>query len=191
MDSHVQTINDNLSGELLSKAHINTAKCYQCGKCSAGCPLVNEMDYSPSMVMRMLQLGEQESDKELLHSKTIWLCLTCEMCISRCPMEVDIPTIMDFMRQESLNKGMQNKASKKIIAFHKSFLGSIKRTGRLHEMGLIIEYKMRTFNLLQDVLLAPVMFAKGKLHILPEKVRNRKQIQQIFTKTKPNKEVAK
>ena len=32
--------------------------CYQCGRCSAGCPVVEEMDIIPSEVIRLLQLGQ-------------------------------------------------------------------------------------------------------------------------------------
>jgi heterodisulfide reductase subunit C len=105
------------------------------------------------------------------------------MCISRCPMEVDIPPMMDYLRSESLRLKKENPAAKNIIRFHKAFLDSIEQTGRLYEMGLIVDYKARALNLIQDVALAPSMFAKGKLKIMPELIKNRKNIKQIFKKT--------
>ena len=53
---------------------------YQCGKCSAGCPIVSEMDILPSQVIRLAQMG---SDEEVLNSKTIWLCASCMTCMAR------------------------------------------------------------------------------------------------------------
>lgn len=169
--------------EIQSKTGVNVNRCYQCGKCSAGCALSEEMDYPPSLVMRMLQTNSNDNYNSLLLSETIWLCVSCQNCLTRCPMQIDIPRLMDYMREKSIEKKTINKKSKDIISFHKSFLDSIKWTGRLYEVGLIAGYKARTFNLLQDVNIAPKMFLKGKLPILPEMVEDKKQIAAIFAKT--------
>lgn len=179
---------NSLSSEVLDETGVLAIKCYQCGKCSAGCPVVEEMDYTPSMVMRMLQTGDEAEAEKLLHSMSIWLCVTCEMCVTRCPMEIDIPKMMDFLRQKSLIEVKMNPKARKIIAFHKSFLDSINFTGRLYEMGLIVDYKMRTGDLMQDVAVAPKMFFKGKLNPIPELIKGRKNMSGIFNKTKKKRE---
>lgn len=177
-----------LGGEVLEHTGVTVNHCYQCGKCSAGCPLSGEMEYPPSYVMRMLQTENQLLDEKVLRSFTIWVCLTCEMCYSRCPMSIDIPRMMDFLREKSLREGKTNPKAKEIIAFHKSFLDSIKYTGRLYEIGLLVDYKARTLKLLQDMVLAPKMLARGKLNILPELIKGRSDINSIFIKaTKKNK----
>lgn len=178
----------NLSSEVLDETGVLAIKCYQCGKCSAGCPVVEEMDYTPSMVMRMLQTGDEAEAEKLLHSMSIWLCVTCEMCVTRCPMEIDIPKMMDFLRQKSLIEVKMNPKARKIIAFHKSFLDSINFTGRLYEMGLIVDYKMRTGDLMQDVVVAPKMFFKGKLNPIPELIKGRKNMSKIFKNSKKKRE---
>ena len=177
-----------LIGELAHDTGVKVIKCYQCGKCSAGCPLASEMEYSPSMAMRMLQTDKRENDEKLLRSHTIWLCVTCEMCISRCPMEIDIPKVMDYLREKSLKQKKVNPRAKNILSFHKSFLNSIKYTGRLYEVGLLMDYKARTLTLTQDMALAPVMLKKGKLNIIPEMIRGRKLLSSIFKKTIMKKE---
>jgi len=173
--------------EIKSHTGVNVNRCYQCGKCSAGCAVNEEMDYPPSMVMRMLQTGEEDYYNEILHSQSIWLCITCQNCLTRCPMEIDIPKLMDYMREKALEKGTASKKAKNIISFHKSFLDSIRYTGRLYEIGLVGGYKMRSFKLLQDLNVAPGMFVRGKLPILPEMVKDKKQIKNIFSKTKHEK----
>lgn len=163
---------------------VNSARCYQCGKCSAGCPLAEDMDYTSSAVMRMLQTEEADVDEQLLRSKAIWLCASCEMCLSRCPMQIDIPKIMDYLRQKSIEKGVQHKeANKEIVSFHRSFLDMIRLTGRSYEVGLVVDYKMRSKKFLQDLTVAPKMLSKGKLPLFPETVKDRKGIQQIFKKS--------
>jgi heterodisulfide reductase subunit C len=174
-----------LSNNILEKTGVKSSRCYQCGKCSAGCPLAGEMDFTSNTVMRMLQVEEEDTDKELLQSQAIWLCVSCEMCLSRCPMEIDIPKVMDYLRQCSLAEGLQNKnANRNIIPFHRSFLDIIRFTGRSYEIGLVADYKLRSKNILQDLMLAPQLLFHGKLPVIPEIIKGKKNIREIFKKAK-------
>jgi heterodisulfide reductase subunit C len=157
----------SLAGLVNDVTGISVNRCYQCGKCSAGCPACSDMDYAPSVILRLLQLQNAESDQKVLSSYSIWLCLTCHTCIARCPMEVDLPKVMDVLRAESLHRKLNNKRAKDIVAFHKSFIDIIYNFGRLWEVGLIADYKLRTRHIWQDVFLAPSMLMKGKLSLLP------------------------
>jgi heterodisulfide reductase subunit C len=74
--------------------------CFQCGACSSGCPMTQEMDYLPSKVIRMIQLGLEEA----LDSKTIWVCTTCFNCEVRCPRGIDIANVMEALRTMVLRK---------------------------------------------------------------------------------------
>jgi heterodisulfide reductase subunit C2 len=180
--AHQHTL-PGLAGEITEQIDVHVEKCYQCGKCSAGCPLSAEMDYPPSLLLRMIQTGDKELEKKVLKSYTIWLCLSCEMCYQRCPMEIDIPSLADYLRSKSVKLGMVHPKAKNIVKFHKAFLNSIKNTGRLFELGLIANYKMASMNLMQDVDMAPGMISKGKLHFFPEKIKDTAQIKRIFKKT--------
>ena len=180
-----------LSGEITMDTGVIINKCYQCGKCSAGCPVATEMDYPPSLVMRMLQTDDPSHYDKLLKSMSIWLCVSCEMCLTRCPMEIDIPVLMDYMRQKSYKAKKTNPQAKKIISFHKSFLDSINYTGLMYEMGLIVDYKMRTGAMTQDVAVAPKMFIKGKLNPVPELIKGRKKVAAIFNRIQNNNKEGK
>ena len=177
---------ESYMSEMRLHTGVNVNRCYQCGKCSAGCVVNEEMDYPPSVVMRMLQTGNEEYYNQILNSQSIWLCVSCQNCVTRCPMEIDVPQLMDYMREKALEKGAVNKKAKNIISFHKAFLDSVRYTGRLYEIGLVGGYKMRTFNLLQDLTVAPGMFFKGKLPLLPERVKDKKTLSTIFSSTKNN-----
>jgi heterodisulfide reductase subunit C len=85
---------EELSGE-------NVHACFQCGKCSAGCPLADSMDILPNQVIRLLQLG----DEDVLESETIWLCASCFTCATRCPKGIDLSKIMEALRTILLRKG--------------------------------------------------------------------------------------
>lgn len=162
---------------------VSISHCYQCGKCTAGCVLAEEMDFPPSYLMRLLQTRTPENDSRVLGSNAIWICLNCENCMSRCPKEIDIPKIMDYLRGQARRQECVNKHAYPIVAFHNAFLQSVKHTGRLYEIGLIAGFKARTFRLTQDVNLVPGMLSKGKLNLLPESVKNKWRIKKIFTQT--------
>lgn len=156
--------------------------CYQCGKCSAGCPLNDEMDYAPNQILRMLQMEIPALDEKILNSYAIWLCLSCETCYSRCPKDVNLPEIMDFLRAESIIQDKVNPRARDILSFHRAFLDSIKATGRLYEVGLVADYKMRTLHLMQDVDSVPKLLKTGKLRLIPHITQNRAAIMRMFAK---------
>jgi heterodisulfide reductase subunit C len=174
---------NTLAYSIEKNVEVCTQKCYQCGKCTAGCPVADEMDLPPSMVLRLLQTEDPANEERVLRSNAIWLCVTCEMCLSRCPMEIDIPSMMDFLRQRSMHEKKVNPKAKNIIAFHKSFLNSIRFTGRLYELGLIIDYKRQSLHMTQDISLAPKMIARGKLHLIPDMIKDKAHMARIFKKT--------
>jgi heterodisulfide reductase subunit C len=69
--------------------------CYQCGKCSAGCPMAAHMDVLPNQMIRMAQLGMRD---QLLAAKSIWMCVSCLTCNSRCPKNIKIAEVIESLR---------------------------------------------------------------------------------------------
>ncbi len=169
-----------LAGKVRDATGESVFNCYQCGKCSAGCPLASEMDFAPNQILRLLQLGLPALEAEALTAYSIWLCLTCETCAARCPQEVEIPKIMDYLRQESLRQGKAHPKARDILAFHRSFLDSIRKNGRLHEVGLIAAYKLRTGHFFQDVTVAPKLLKRGKLKLMAHKIEGRDAVANVF-----------
>jgi heterodisulfide reductase subunit C len=72
----------------------NLFSCYQCGTCTAGCPMIASMDITPNQVMKKLQMG----DESVMDCKTIWVCASCHTCSVRCPKEIDLATVMEALR---------------------------------------------------------------------------------------------
>ncbi len=151
-------------------------ECFQCGKCSAGCPLVETMDHSPHRLIRLLQLGEEA---QILASRSIWLCLGCGTCVTRCPNEVDLPAVMDRLRARALQQGIA-VAEPAVEKFHEAFLSSVRRHGRSFELGLIARFKRRTGQFTQDMDLGIKMLRRGKLKFLPDRIKGRAEVKAIF-----------
>ncbi len=150
--------------------------CYQCKKCSAGCPVAYAMDLLPNQVLRHLQYGHRE---KVLGSKTIWICASCYACSVRCPNSIDIAKIMDTLREIALRSGTK-PGEKEIPVFHSVFLDTIKSKGRIHELSLILQFKMKTRDFFKDASLGWKMYRKGKIKLLPSKFGGGREIREIF-----------
>jgi heterodisulfide reductase subunit C len=123
---------ETLAQTIQAEIDENVFLCYQCVKCTSGCPLSDHFDLTPNQVMRALQLG----DKSVLESKTIWLCASCQTCTTRCPQGLDIAGIMDALRIEAKRRGL-SPAIPEVEAFSNIFLRDIGLLGRLYEVGLM------------------------------------------------------
>ncbi len=161
----------------------NLLACYQCQKCSAGCPVAYAMDILPNQVIRMVQFGLRE---KVLTSNTIWICASCYTCSVRCPNDIDIAKIMDVLRHIALRSGVK-LAERDIPIFHSVFLDSIKSKGRIHELGLIWQYKAKTRDFMKDMRLGWKMFRKRKIKLLPSKFGGGKEIRGIFSRYEKGK----
>ena len=150
--------------------------CFQCHKCSTGCPIGPDMDLMSSQIMRLIHLGEEQ---ELLESKSIWLCASCEACTTRCPMGIDIAAVMDTLRMMAIEKKVKTGESRN-KKFHHSFLQSVRHHGRVYEMGMLTFYKLRSGDLFGDVGKVPAMFFKGKLALLPNRSGAAAEVKKVF-----------
>ena len=154
------------------------SRCYQCRKCTNGCPVAFTLDLMPNQVMRMVQLGLGD---ELLRSKTIWVCASCQTCTTRCPNEIDIAHVMDTLRQMSREAGVP-PGEANVVKFHKAFLDSIRRHGRVSELEMVGLYKLaaRDFFSFGDTKVAWEMFKRGKLKLWPENIQGKEEVRNMF-----------
>jgi len=169
-----------LLGLVESQSGEEILRCYQCGKCSAGCPAAYAMDLTPRQIMRALQLG---LDEEVLHSNAFWLCVSCQTCSARCPREIDIARVMESLRLITTAQ-RREAAEKNVERFHHHFLGLVQRFGRIYELGLGALYGLSSGNPFANVAMAPGMLSRGKLAILPHRVKGTSEIQKIFARAK-------
>jgi heterodisulfide reductase subunit C len=152
-----------LLGTIQKEIGVNANLCYQCRKCSAGCPMSWAMDYTPAQLIHAIRLGQTEL---VLNSRTMWMCSACETCTTRCPQEVDIAKVMDACKILAVKNGVKSPVPR-VHKFNKAALRNIKWFGRMYELGLIGDLKMRTFEFFKDFGLGVKMFFKGKLSLFP------------------------
>ena len=104
--------------------------CDQCGTCSGSCPMVAEMDLTPSQLMRMVQLGQREA----LDSRTMWLCASCYACTVRCPRGLDLSKVAEALRQVTLRKAIDRIDIRALPADELAELPQIALVGALRKL---------------------------------------------------------
>ncbi|MBI5245010.1 MAG: 4Fe-4S dicluster domain-containing protein [Elusimicrobia bacterium] len=185
MSAHALTNRESLlAARIREETGVKVAECYQCGKCTAGCPMARWMDISPNQIMRNLQTGDEADENRLLSCQALWHCAGCLTCTQRCPKGLDPAAVMDVLREAARRRGTVPASARKVLAFHEAFLKTVEDFGRMNEWPLVARYKLATGDLFADVLLAPEMLLKGKLPIVPHAIRGREEVRRIFRESR-------
>jgi len=184
----VITIKNKKNGQGLKQAveeisGVDISVCFQCKKCSSGCPVAKLTRSRPSEIMRQLHLG---AGNELLESDLVWMCASCETCSARCPMGIDVAAVIDALRKLALDRGA-SKQKGNVPLFNRAFLKTVETFGRSYEIGMIAAYKLGTWKLMNDTEKFPAMLKKGKIALLPPRGGDRKTVRRIFKTVKQNK----
>jgi len=177
MGTFLEEVNKRIDG-------VPIQRCYHCRKCTAGCPLAFSMDHSLDKVIRLIQMGRRD---EVLKSGTIWLCASCETCVTRCPNSVDVARMMDVLREMAVAERVRSK-EKNILKLHRAFLACIKSRGRINEPLLIMDYKLRTGDFFSDIGLGIDLFMKGKLSLFVPRTKDMGMVRSIFRQTKKRRQ---
>jgi heterodisulfide reductase subunit B len=166
----------DLARTIRERSGENVFLCYQCKKCTAGCPVVAYFDLTPHQVLRACQFGQADL---VLHSRTISICAACETCSTRCPQGIDIARIMDELEIMAQEMGIKPKAPT-VVMFYKSANRGIDWFGRMWELGMMAELYVREFFAREldfqqlfkyDMPMALKMLRNGKLKLLPSRAR--------------------
>lgn len=179
MTSHPLSVHHKdriLDADLQKRARTNHMRCLQCKACSSGCPFYEAMDLGPNRVIRLLQLGDV---KRALTSSTIWICVGCDTCAHFCPMSIDIPALMDTLRQKTLELGLP-VALPEVLELHREVLNSIERYGRTHKLEIMLRYKVKKKAWFEDMDLGMKMLRKRKLHLLPSRIEEIREVKELF-----------
>ncbi len=161
-------ISKGLASRIQEAIGQNVYLCYQCVKCTSGCPVADFFDWQPNQIMRAVQLGQEDI---ALQSKTPWLCASCLTCTTRCPQGLDITAIMEFLTRETLKRGYKPEVPE-TDQFNKAFMREVNIWGRSYEPGLMAEMILHSpKSAIDDIELYLKFFQKGKVGFFPHPTR--------------------
>lgn len=98
----VKTVRGPLAAKVREISGQDPNLCFQCGLCAGSCPMTGEMEIFTRKVMHMLQLGLADA---VIAQKMAYLCASCHTCEVRCPRGLEIPRIVEALRQLTLRAG--------------------------------------------------------------------------------------
>jgi len=159
-----RTLSGALAARIRAGSGVNVYACYQCKKCTTGCPVAPFADVNPAQIMRAVQLGDEARS---LDSRFIWLCTGCETCTTRCPMGIDVASVMEELRilarlDDRVRKDMPFAGI--LDLNYRSF----RRWGRLYELELVVRDLVRRPKAVPDTAkLGMRMLSRGKVRWLP------------------------
>jgi heterodisulfide reductase subunit C len=151
--------------------------CYQCGLCTASCRTAYAMKYTPRQIMNLLQLGRVD---EAAASGSGLLCTTCYSCTFRCPRGVAVTDVMSAVQRLNLTK---KHADGDIRRFYHSFMRTLERHGRFHEVEFLARYLIpNPLHATAEVGLGLRLLSKGKIVLNPPTMKNSKAVAAMFRK---------
>jgi heterodisulfide reductase subunit C len=172
----IESIGGGLAFEVKERSGASPMSCYQCAKCSSGCPVADRGDLKPHELVRMVQMDQRDA---VLSSRFIWECTSCQTCITRCPQKVDIAVMIDALR--AMSRGARAvEPSTAVPIFNEIFLDAVRDRGRVFELGLMVRFKLRAKRLFEDVDKAPMMLLKGKLPLFGTRVGGQDERKTLF-----------
>jgi heterodisulfide reductase subunit C len=157
--------------------------CLQCGSCGGSCPSGADMEYTPRTLIAMINAGDRDA---VLAANTMWACVSCYFCTSRCPQKIPITDIIYTLKRLSIAEKRYSKTDAPALA--KTFTTFVEKFGRSYEAGLATGYHLlQRMKPVQMMKMAPMgikIFTRGRMAIMPTKIRQIDQLRAIIKKAK-------
>ncbi len=87
---------------------------------------------------------------------------------------------MDVLRHIARREGYVSEKQMKL--FYDTFLDSVKKHGRVFEVGLLLSYNTRSGRLFTDADLGPKVMTKGKVSLRPHEIQGKDKVAKIFNR---------
>jgi heterodisulfide reductase subunit C len=155
--------------------------CLQCGSCGGSCPNGADMQYTPRAIFALMNAGERE---KVLTSNTMWCCVSCYFCTARCPQEIPITEIMYALKRKAIAEGLASDTDAPALA--RTFTDLLDKYGRSFELGLASRFYLfnKPLAMLKMGPLGLSMFTRGRMALVPTKIKKLDQLQAIIKKAK-------
>jgi heterodisulfide reductase subunit C len=157
-------------------------QCLQCGTCTGSCPVSYAMDITPREIIALFRAGQIQ---KILNSESIWLCVSCYSCQTRCPQQIRLTDIFYVLKQLAI----KNKIYSRTLKVHKlreTFLTMLNKYGRLNETLLMIKFLLKT-NPLKGFVFLPMaikLILKGRLSFRNQEIKSKNDLKLIIKKSK-------
>jgi heterodisulfide reductase subunit C len=159
-------------------------RCIQCGTCGGSCPSGSDMDHTPRALFEMIDAGMEE---EVLHSNTPWYCVSCYFCTVRCPQDIHITDLMYTLKRKAIQKGLYRELDAgSAPEWSENFIYMVEHFGRSFELGLVTRHYLlhRPLDAVKKTGFGLGMFTKGRLDIVPTRIKDMAQLRSILNKAK-------
>jgi heterodisulfide reductase subunit C len=155
--------------------------CLQCGSCGGSCPNGADMQYTPRAVFALINANERE---KVLTSNTMWCCVSCYFCTTRCPQKIPITDIMYCLKRLAIRDGLAKDTDAPALA--KTFTDLLDRYGRSFELGLASRFYLfnKPLAMLRMGPMGLSMFTRGRMSLIPKKIKKIDQLQAIINKAR-------
>lgn len=155
-------------------------KCLQCGTCTGACPVSEFMDITPRQTIAMFRAGRLE---DILRSKAIWICASCYSCTVRCPSGIKVTDTMYALKRIAMHRNIY-PANFPVHSLSSTFMRNVYKYGRNYELGLGVKYFMRSHivKLVTSARYGIAMIRRGRMGLLPKRIKRVSQIQAIIKK---------
>lgn len=155
--------------------------CLQCGSCGGSCPSGADMEYTPRTLIAMINAGDRDA---VLAANTMWACVSCYFCTSRCPQNIPITDIVYALKRMSIAEHRYKNTDAPALA--KTFTDFVEKYGRSFEFGLATGYHLlhRPLGMVKMGPMGAQIFFRGRMAILPTKIRQIDQLRAIIKKAK-------
>ncbi len=155
--------------------------CLQCGSCGGSCPSGADMQYTPRTLFAMINANKRE---EVLSANTMWCCVSCYFCTTRCPQQIPITDIMYTLKRMAIRDKLARETDAPALA--KTFTDYVERYGRSWELGLASRFYLlnKPFAMLKMVPMGLSMFTRGRMGLLPTRIKKLDQLQAIIKKAR-------
>jgi len=155
--------------------------CLQCGSCGGSCPNAADMQYTPRTLFAMINADRRE---EVLSANTMWFCVSCYFCTSRCPQNIPITDIMYALKRIAIAEGRYKDTDAPALA--RTFTDMVERYGRSFELGLASRFYLlnKPLAMLRMAPMGLSMFTRGRMALVPTRIRRVEQLQAIIKKAR-------
>lgn len=155
-------------------------ECIQCGVCSGTCPVAREMEYAPRKIIAMIRAGMRD---DVLSSASMWHCVSCYLCTVRCPRDIKPTELAHALESMAVQQGFRIRDTRTPVMY-RSFVGSVKGNGRVHELGMMLRYYFTT-NPLAALKMTKVglqLFLRKRMPLMPSKTKGKEDLSMIIQK---------